>query len=109
MSNVFYRSPSKAYPAAARAEGVWIWDTDGKRYLDGSGGACVVSIGHGVPEVRAAALAQMDAVSFAHGSQFTTEACEEMAQRVTALSTDPELGRVYFVSGGSEAVEQSRH
>jgi adenosylmethionine-8-amino-7-oxononanoate aminotransferase len=105
MSHVFYRSPTKTYPTATRAEGVWIWDAEGKRYLDGSGGACVVTIGHGVPEVRAAALAQMDGVSFAHGSQFTTAACEELARRVAALSPDPELDRVYFVSGGSEAVE----
>ncbi len=105
MSHVFYRSPTKTYPTATRAEGVWIWDSEGKRYLDGSGGACVVTIGHGVAEVREAARAQMEAVSFAHGSQFTTGACEELARRVAALSPDPELDRVYFVSGGSEAVE----
>ncbi|MEW6488876.1 MAG: aspartate aminotransferase family protein [Thermodesulfobacteriota bacterium] len=105
MSHVFYRSPAKTYPVAVRAEGAWIWDATGKRYLDGSGGACVVTIGHGVPEVRQAALAQMDAISFAHGSQFTTRTCEELAERVAALSPDPELDRVYLVSGGSEAVE----
>ncbi len=105
MSHVFYRSPSKTYPEAVRAEGVWIWGADGKRYLDGSGGACVVTIGHGVSEVRQAAFAQFGAISFAHGSQFTTAACEELARRVAALSPDPELDRVYFVSGGSEAVE----
>ncbi|MDW7709161.1 MAG: aminotransferase class III-fold pyridoxal phosphate-dependent enzyme [Deferrisomatales bacterium] len=105
MSHVFHRSPSKTYPEAVRAEGAWIWDAGGRRYLDGSGGACVVTIGHGVPEIRQAADAQMDALSFAHGSHFTTRACEELAQRVAALSPDPELDRVYFVSGGSEAVE----
>jgi len=105
MSHVFYRSPSKTYPEAVRAEGVWIWGADGKRFLDGSGGACVVTIGHGVSEVRQAAFAQLGAISFAHGSQFTTGACEELARRVAALSPDPELDRVYFVSGGSEAVE----
>jgi adenosylmethionine-8-amino-7-oxononanoate aminotransferase len=107
MSNVFYRSPAKRYPVAARAEGAWIWDGDGQRYLDGSGGACVVSIGHGVTEIRAAAGAQMEAFSFAHGSQFTSPACEELARRVAELSPDPELDRVYFVSGGSEAVESA--
>ncbi len=104
-SNTFYRHPGRVYPVAERARGVWIWDRDGKRYLDGSSGACVVSIGHGVAEVRLAVLDQMERISFAHGSQFTTEACEEMARRVAALSSDPELDRVYFVSGGSEAVE----
>ena len=38
--HVFYRNLRKAYPMADRAEGVYIWDTAGKRYLDGSGGAC---------------------------------------------------------------------
>ena len=104
-SHVFYRTPGKRYPKAVRAEGVWIWDADGKRYLDGSSGACVVGIGHGVPEIRRAALEQMEKISFAHGSQFTTDACEEMAARVAALARDPDLDRVYFVSGGSEAVE----
>ncbi|MBE0617469.1 MAG: aspartate aminotransferase family protein [Proteobacteria bacterium] len=105
MSHVFYRSPAKTYPEAVRAEGVWIWGADGKRYLDGSGGACVVTIGHGVSEVRQAAFAQLGTLSFAHGSQFTSAACEELARRVAGLSPDPELDRVYFVSGGSEAVE----
>ncbi|GAB4265903.1 aspartate aminotransferase family protein [Deferrisoma sp.] len=103
--HVFYRSPGKRYPKAVKAEGVWIWDETGKRYLDGSSGACVVAIGHGVPEIREAALAQFDRIAFAHGSQFTTEACQEMAARVAALSSDPDLDKVYFVSGGSEAVE----
>lgn len=105
MSHVFYRSPPKTYPVAVRAEGAWIYDDQGRRYLDGSGGACVVTIGHGVPEIHEAARAQFERVSFAHGSQFTTPATEELAARVAALSGDPELDRVYFVSGGSEAVE----
>jgi adenosylmethionine-8-amino-7-oxononanoate aminotransferase len=105
MSNVFYRTPGQSHPVADRAEGVWIWDRDGNRYLDGSGGACVVSIGHGVREVEAAVRDQMDRLSFVHGSQFTSEACEELARRVVGLSDDPALSRVYFVSTGSEAVE----
>ncbi|GAB4286517.1 MAG: aspartate aminotransferase family protein [Deferrisomatales bacterium] len=105
MSHVFYRSPVKRYPTADRAEGVWIWDAEGNRYLDGCSGASVVSIGHGVPEIVETAAAQMSRLSFTHGTQFTTAACEEMAWRVAALSPDPEVDRVYFVSGGSEAVE----
>ena len=42
--HVFYRNLNKSYPAAVRAEGVYIWDENDKRYIDGSGGACVVSI-----------------------------------------------------------------
>lgn len=105
MSHVFYRTPTKTYPTASRAERVWIWDDRGNRYLDGSSGACVVSIGHGIGEIQQTAMEQMNRLSFTHGSQFTTDACEEMANRVATLSSDPELDRVYFVSGGSEAVE----
>ena len=68
--HVFYRNLRKAYPMADRAEGVYIWDTAGKRYLDGSGGACVVSIGHCVPEILEAIQRQFNRVPFVHSSQF---------------------------------------
>ena len=105
MDNLFRRIPGKNYPRAVRAEGVWVWDENGKRYLDGSGGACVVSIGHGVPEIARAVGERMSTLSFVHGSHFVTKDAEELASLVAALSTDPALSRVYFVSGGSEAVE----
>ena len=87
-----------------RGEGVYIYDRSGKRYLDGSGGAVVVSIGHGVPEIRDAILSQAGKIAFTHGTQFTSEAAIALADRIVALSPPP-LNRVYFLSGGSEAVE----
>ena len=57
MSNVFYRS-RKPYPVAVRAEGVYLWDDAGRRYLDGSSGALVANIGHGRAEVAEAVAAQ---------------------------------------------------
>lgn len=101
---VFYRNPRKKYPTAVRAEGVFIYDQEGRAYLDGSGGAVVVSIGHGVPEVLEAMQSQAARIAFAHGSQFTTEAARELARKIVDLCP-PGLDRVYFVSGGSEAVE----
>jgi len=91
MSFVFLRKPGRPYPVAARAEGVWIWDTEGRRYLDGCSSACVVGIGHGVREVEEAALAQRRAVSFVHGATFLTEACERFAARVAALAREDAL------------------
>ena len=41
MSSVFYRAPGQAYPRAVRGEGVYLWDADGQKYLDGSGGAAI--------------------------------------------------------------------
>jgi adenosylmethionine-8-amino-7-oxononanoate aminotransferase len=102
--HVFYRSPRKSYPTAVRAEGIMIYDQNGKAYMDGSGGAVVVSIGHGVKQIQQAMLHQASRIAFAHGSQFTTEAAVELAQKILDISP-PGLDRVYFLSGGSEAVE----
>ncbi len=102
--HVFYRSPRKSYPTAVRAEGVCIYDQTGKEYIDGSGGAVVVSIGHGVKKIEQTILQQASRIAFAHGSQFTTEAAVELARKIVAIAP-PGLERVYFLSGGSEAVE----
>lgn len=103
--HIFYRNLRKTYPLVDRGEGIYVWDKQGKRYIDGSGGACVVSIGHGVAEIRRAMLAQADRLAFAHGSHFSSEAAIDCAERITRLCSSPDLNRVYFLSGGSEAVE----
>jgi adenosylmethionine-8-amino-7-oxononanoate aminotransferase len=90
-----------------RAEGIYIWDTDGKQYLDGSGGACVVSIGHAVPEIRVAMLEQAAKVPYVHSSHFTNHGAQECAQLLYDMVPDRQLGKVYFLSGGSEAVESA--
>ena len=102
--HIFYRNPTKFYPTVEWGEGVHIYDRSGKRYIDGSGGAVVVSIGHGVPEIRQAILRQASEIAFTHGTHFTSEAAVELAERIVSLSP-PGLTRVYFLSGGSEAVE----
>ncbi|MEN6467118.1 MAG: aspartate aminotransferase family protein [Syntrophaceae bacterium] len=102
--HVFYRNPNKYYPTVDRGEGVYIYDTDGKQYLDGSGGAAVVLIGHGIKEIRQAMLEQAERISFTHGTHFTSEPAMKLADKLTAMAPS-RLNRVYFVSGGSEAVE----
>jgi adenosylmethionine-8-amino-7-oxononanoate aminotransferase len=91
-------------PTAVRAEGSCVWDADGKRYLDAAGGAIVVGIGHGDPDVLEALAAQSARVAYAHGTQFTSEALETYARELAPL-LPLEEARVYPVSGGSEAVE----
>ena len=81
----FYRNLQKYYPTVDRGDGVYIWDTKGKKYIDGSGGACVVSIGHGVEKIKQAMLKQADRISFVHGSHFTSEAAIECAEEVLSL------------------------
>ena len=102
--HVFYRNPNKGYPTVDRAEGVYVYDTQGKRYLDGSGGAAVVLIGHGIKEIRDAMLAQAEKVSFTHGTHFTSEPAIRLAEKLVSMAP-PTLSRVYFISGGSEGVE----
>ena len=105
--HVFYRNLRKAYPMADRAEGIYIWDTTGKRYLDGSGGACVVSIGHGVPEILEAMQRQFKSVPFVHSSHFTNPAVCELGDLLHQMAPDASFTRTYFLSGGSEAVESA--
>jgi adenosylmethionine-8-amino-7-oxononanoate aminotransferase len=94
----------RTLPTAVRAEGVWIEDSDGRRYLDGAGGAIVVNVGHEDPAVVRAATQHLERLDYVHGTMFTTEAVERYAEEVAALlpMEDP---RIYPVSGGSEAVE----
>lgn len=104
MSHVFPRSLTSALPTAARADGVWVWDADGKRYLDAAGGAIVVNIGHGDRDVAAAIAEQAGRLAYVHGTAFTTEPLEAYADELAPLLPMDEP-RVYPVSGGSEAVE----
>jgi adenosylmethionine-8-amino-7-oxononanoate aminotransferase len=105
-SPVLRRSFRKAFPAAVRGEGVYLWDADGKKYLDFSGSAAVNFIGHGVPEISAAMAAQAASLEFVHTSQFTTPVAEEYAQDLLAFAGENfRGGAVYFTSGGSESIE----
>jgi adenosylmethionine-8-amino-7-oxononanoate aminotransferase len=104
---IFPRNFLKKYPHATRAEGCFVYTDDGKRYMDASGGAAVVTIGHGVEEIGRAMAEQASRLAYVHSSQFQTEIAEKLAQRILKLAPDgmrPQ-GRVYFTSGGSEATE----
>jgi len=106
-SGLFPRNFKKTFPIATRGEGCWIIADDGRRFLDASGQAAVVSIGHGVPEIGRAMAGQSSQIAFAHTSQFHTTAAETLASRLLAMAP-PNFrngGRVYFTSGGSEATE----
>jgi adenosylmethionine-8-amino-7-oxononanoate aminotransferase len=105
-SSVLRRSFRKSFPSAARGEGVFIWDTDGKRYLDFAGSAVVNLIGHGVAEVSAAITEQAAKLEFVHTSQFTTPVAEEYATELLKFAGDTfRGGAVYFTCGGSESIE----
>lgn len=93
-------------PVAVGGRGCYIIDSNGKEYLDASGGAAVSCLGHGHPAVTEAIRQQLDKIEFAHTAFFTTEPAEELAQWLTDRSPG-DLNHAYFVSGGSEAIESS--
>ena len=104
-SNLFYQSRQRR-PLVGEARGIYIWDAEGRRYIDGSSGAMVTNIGHGNERVLKAMQAQMAKATFAYRLHFENEPAERLAQ-VTASKMPDGLDRVFFVSGGSEAVESA--
>ncbi|MBI3440626.1 MAG: aminotransferase class III-fold pyridoxal phosphate-dependent enzyme [Proteobacteria bacterium] len=102
-SGLFYQS-GVTLPTVARGEGIYIWDTSGKRYLDACSGSFAANIGHGNRRVQKAAIEQMQKISFAYRTQFENEPANALAQLLTELSP-PHLRRVFLVNSGSEAVE----
>jgi hypothetical protein len=106
MSHVFHRHTRQTYPTAVAGEGPYIIDSTGKRYLDASGGAAVSCLGHSAKAVSDAIQKQVSTLAYAHTSFFTTEPMEQLADYL--IERAPEgLSSVYFVSGGSEAVESA--
>ncbi len=106
MDGHIFPRAKKAYPTAVAAEGCWIIDSEGNRYLDGSGGAAVSCLGHTHPKVVEAIRDQVGKLEFAHTSFFTNEPAEALAD-ILASQAPGDLSRVYIVAGGSEAVESA--
>lgn len=102
-SHLFYQSRLRR-PLVDRAEGIYLWDQEGRRMIDGSSGAMVVNIGHGNRNVLDAMKRQMDRVTFAYRLHFENEPAEDLA-RMAAERLPEGMDRIFFVSGGSEAVE----
>jgi adenosylmethionine-8-amino-7-oxononanoate aminotransferase len=97
----------REYRVARRGEGIRIWDTDGREYLDADSGAIsVISIGHGVAEVVEAMADQAARLAYVHDGQFQHEPAEELAAAIARFAPGS-LNRTAFVSGGSEAVESA--
>jgi hypothetical protein len=102
--HTFYRKLGRIYPLITHGEGVYLYDERGKRYIDGSGGALVVNIGHGQKEIFQSMVDQMGKVGYVHGTQFTTKSIEDYSEALGKILPKG-LGKIYFLSGGSEAIE----
>jgi adenosylmethionine-8-amino-7-oxononanoate aminotransferase len=93
-----------AFPVAVGGDGIYLWDSAGKRYLDGSSGAVVSSLGHRNPRVLRAMQEQADRVCFAYVRYWENRPDQGLADRLSRLC-QLGLDAAFFVSGGSEAVE----
>src|SRR6266568_3138747 len=106
QSRVLHRSLREQPPKAVGGDGVWLIADDGRRILDGSGGAAVSCLGHQHPRVIEAISRQASKLAYAHTGFFSSEPAEALADRL--VGDEPGgLAYAYFVSGGSEAIEAS--
>jgi adenosylmethionine-8-amino-7-oxononanoate aminotransferase len=105
-SGVFYRDLKVTPPTIVRGVGVYVEDSEGRRYLDGSANAGVVGIGHGRAEIYRALADAGDRVTFVYNATFTHPWQEELARAILSLAPE-NMASVYFVSGGSEANESA--
>jgi adenosylmethionine-8-amino-7-oxononanoate aminotransferase len=88
--------------AVARAEGVWLYDTAGRPYLDGISSWWVNLFGHGHPYIKAALVAQLDQLSHVMLAGCTHEPVVELSERLGALTS---LGHAFYASDGASAIE----
>jgi adenosylmethionine-8-amino-7-oxononanoate aminotransferase len=102
---LFYQDIDRL-PTVRDGKGVYIFDTEGNRYLDGCSGAVAANLGHGHPRMLKAATAQLKKIAFAYRTQFANEPSDRLAELLVQLSP-PELNRAFFVNSGSEAVESA--
>lgn len=103
---MLHREINTAMPVAVSGEGPYLIDSQGKRYIDASGGAAVSCLGHQHPRIVSAICKQANSLCFAHNSFFTSEPAEALAQSLSK-SAPGDIEHVYFLSGGSEAIESS--
>ncbi|MGH3633166.1 aspartate aminotransferase family protein [Mycobacterium sp.] len=96
--------PGITSPIISRGEGVRIFDDGGKSYLDGLSGLFVVQVGHGRDELAEAAAEQARTLAYFPLWSYATPPAIELAERVAGYAPG-DLNRVFFTTGGSEAVE----
>ena len=102
-AHIFHRARKDRWPRISHGRGCYLYDTEGRAYLDACAGVHVVSIGHGVEEIASAMAEQARKVTFAYG-QFITRPQIDLARKITEMAPEG-MDRVFFVSGGSEATE----
>jgi adenosylmethionine-8-amino-7-oxononanoate aminotransferase len=106
-TSVFPRDLDWLYPNIERGEGVRLYRVDGTELLDACGGGAMAAVlGHGRRDLAEAAARQAERLSYTYYHHFTNDQQEELARRILEIAA-PELARVRFVTGGSEANEMA--
>ena len=100
------RFDSSSMPNVSHGQGCYVFDSTGKKYIDGSGGPAVFSLGHSHPEVNDAIKQQLDRIAHGYRYTFTSDPLIELSDRI-CMQTGPGFEQVFYVSGGSEAVESA--
>ena len=103
---VFYSGNSKSFPTISHAKDIYMWDTNGKKYLDASSGPVATNLGHSNTNVLEAMRLQSEKVCFASYSVFENEPNKILAQTLVELA-GPKYDQAFIVSGGSEAIESA--
>ena len=101
---LFHRDPTYTYPVIERGEGIYLYDREGKQYIDGGAGAGNVTLGHGRQEIARVMAEQAQTLAFCFSAHFTSLPALDLAGRIATLAPG-DLNHVYFVSGGSEGIE----
>ncbi len=101
---VFYSVIDKQYPEVDYGKGMYVYDTNGKKYMDCAAGIAVVNIGHGVKEVIDRMTEQANRISFVYGGTFTSKARRNLASKIISIAPEG-MDKVFLCSGGSEAME----
>jgi len=91
-------------PTIVRGEGAYIWDSNGRKYLDGLAGLFVVQAGHGRAELAEVARKQAEKLAFFPIWSYAHPAAVELAERLASYAPG-DLNKVFFTTGGGEAVE----
>ncbi len=93
-------------PLIVRGEGAYVYDSKGKKYLDGLAGLFVSMVGHGRTEIAEAAAKQASELAYFPLWSYAHPRAVELAERIASL-TPGDLNRIFFTTGGSEAVESA--
>jgi len=104
MHDGYFADPPKDIPVIVKGKGIYVWSSDGKRYIDGLAGLFTVQVGHGRPELAEAAAAQMSQLEYFPLWSYAHVPAIRLAERLAHYAPG-DLNRVFFTTGGGEAVE----